>query len=247
MGKTLKRILCAGLVITLAVAMAIPALAAAYQKTIKVSYGIGLEYNNVPQTLTDVNGKEVKPFVYEGTTYVPIRGVSELFGADVGYDSETNTAVIYDDFAEACAIVYEISEIASTGFEIALGEYYEAHDGALDGYVTGQMFADMIDYTARYNAWVERAEHIYDLLNDLDEDNSNIQIIKNDIQSYYTDLVMAVVTENASYDKLRSTKNSYWAGMVASGFNNSIQKYRYLTVSTSNFFDDYCTWRDLGF
>lgn len=247
MNKRVKRVLCAVLAVSLAVAMAVPALAAAYQKQINVTYGIGLEYNGVGQTLTDVNGKEVKPFVYEGTTYVPIRGVSELFGSSVGYDQESNTAIIYDDFAEACAIVYEISEVANTGYEIVLGEYYEGRNGAKDAYVTGQAFNNMVDYTARYNAWYESAYHIYDVINDLEKDNANIQIIRDEILPYYTDCVMAFIATHGSYDNLRINKNSYWSGMLAASFNSAITKYKYLSVSTSDFFYDYCTWRELGF
>lgn len=247
MTKNWKRLLCGSMAVALAVVLAVPAVAAAYKKTIDVNYGIGLQYNGVDETLTDVNGKVVEPFVYEGTTYVPIRGVSYLFGASVGYDQKNNKAVIYDDFAEACAIVNEINDVANSGYEIILGEYYEGRNGAKDAYVTGYPFSNMVDYTARYNAWYERAYHIYDVINELKDDNANIEIIQEEILPYYTDFVTALIAENGAYDNLRDYKNSYWSGLLTSSANSAIQKYKYLSVSTSNFFDDYCTWRDLGF
>lgn len=66
----------------------------AYKKSIEVEYGITLSINDQTPTLTDVNGKTVQPFVYQGTTYVPIRAVGENLGADIGYDAKTNKATI---------------------------------------------------------------------------------------------------------------------------------------------------------
>lgn len=65
-----------------------------YQKTITATYGINLMIDGKSPTLTDATGNTVAPFVYEGTTYVPIRAVSENMGATVSYDSNTNTASV---------------------------------------------------------------------------------------------------------------------------------------------------------
>lgn len=65
-----------------------------YSKSINVEYGIKVLIDNEYANMTDVNGKTVEPFVYEGTTYVPIRAVAENLGADVSYNSELNWAEI---------------------------------------------------------------------------------------------------------------------------------------------------------
>lgn len=46
-----------------------------------------------------VNGKEVQAdnFLYNDTTYLPIRAVSEALGKDVQYDAETSTAIISNE------------------------------------------------------------------------------------------------------------------------------------------------------
>lgn len=67
-----------------------------YQKSINVEYGITLSINGQTPRLTDVNGKTVQPFVYDGTTYVPIRAVGENLGASVIYEQSTNTAYVTD-------------------------------------------------------------------------------------------------------------------------------------------------------
>lgn len=50
----------------------------------------------------EINGdlKEVDNFLYQGTTYIPLRQVSEILGADVKYIPETKTAAITLDYKE---------------------------------------------------------------------------------------------------------------------------------------------------
>ena len=54
-----------------------------YRKTITVTSGVNVEFNNEAIDMTDANGKAVEAFIYNGTTYVPIRAVSNAFGADM--------------------------------------------------------------------------------------------------------------------------------------------------------------------
>lgn len=68
--------------------------ATSYQKTITVDYGVTLSINGSTPTLTDVNGNTVQPFTYNGTTYVPIRAVSDKLSANVEYDATTKTATV---------------------------------------------------------------------------------------------------------------------------------------------------------
>lgn len=77
-------------------ALTIPTAAAAQNamKQLNVSYDVNLKVNGVPAKMTDAAGKTVEPFVYDGTTYVPLRGVSQLLGAEIGYDASTKTATI---------------------------------------------------------------------------------------------------------------------------------------------------------
>ena len=45
-------------------------------------------------TPRDVSGKEVPVFLYEGTTYVPARAISEALGLNVSFNSATRTVVL---------------------------------------------------------------------------------------------------------------------------------------------------------
>lgn len=47
-------------------------------------------------TLKDVNGNIVEPFIYNGTTYLPIRAIGEAFNKDVHWDGELATVYVGD-------------------------------------------------------------------------------------------------------------------------------------------------------
>lgn len=64
-------------------------------KTIQVLYNdISLVVDGVPITPKDANGVEVEPFVYNGTTYLPVRAVGEAIGKQVTWDGNTQTVYI---------------------------------------------------------------------------------------------------------------------------------------------------------
>ena len=64
---------------------------AASTRTIEVEDGVKIEINDAKFTPKDVNGKTVPVFIYNGTTYAPIRAVCEAAGMDVEFDSKTRT------------------------------------------------------------------------------------------------------------------------------------------------------------
>ena len=66
-------------------------------RTITVSYGdITIYLNGEKKVATDVSGKVVEPLIYEGTTYVPVRAISEWFGKTVTWQGSTNSVLISD-------------------------------------------------------------------------------------------------------------------------------------------------------
>ncbi|WP_373166322.1 copper amine oxidase N-terminal domain-containing protein [Agathobaculum sp. Marseille-P7918] len=66
-------------------------------RTITVSYGdITIYLNGEKKVATDVSGKVVEPLIYEGTTYVPVRAISEWFGKTVTWQGSTNSVLIND-------------------------------------------------------------------------------------------------------------------------------------------------------
>lgn len=76
------------------------AVGAQVRKTIDVIY------NSVNVT---VNGEKVDAdnLLYKGTTYVPLRAISEMLGKEVGWDKKTNTASINDKGAKGGLITVD--------------------------------------------------------------------------------------------------------------------------------------------
>lgn len=66
-----------------------------------VQMGINLYLNDKGFIPTDVNGKQTYPFISDGTTYVPIRAIAQLFNANIKWDEKTNTVKINTSGQEA--------------------------------------------------------------------------------------------------------------------------------------------------
>ncbi|MDR1157914.1 MAG: copper amine oxidase N-terminal domain-containing protein [Oscillospiraceae bacterium] len=77
---------------------AIPAGAAVFpgeRKNIQVSMGgLTVLVNGEKAAFRDADGQVVEPILYQGTTYVPIRGVSDYLRQAVDYVAETRTVLI---------------------------------------------------------------------------------------------------------------------------------------------------------
>lgn len=58
--------------------------------------GIQIEIDNNKIVPKDVNGNIVDPFIIEGTTYLPVRAISESLGKTVKWDGETRSVFISD-------------------------------------------------------------------------------------------------------------------------------------------------------
>lgn len=64
-------------------------------RTIQAVYkNIKVCVDGVEMTLRDTAGQEVEPFIYNGTTYLPVRAVGEAIGKEVSYDGSTSTVYI---------------------------------------------------------------------------------------------------------------------------------------------------------
>lgn len=73
----------------------VSALAISSRMTIEVD-PINVQVNGEVFQPTDVNGKEVPVFAYQGTTYAPLRALAEAYGLEVGYNAAANMATVTD-------------------------------------------------------------------------------------------------------------------------------------------------------
>lgn len=86
----MKGFLCG--VLASATVLGLGGTARALSKTITVDDGIAVTVNGVSFTPRDANGNQVPVFVYNGTTYAPIRAFANAAGLMVDYDASTRTA-----------------------------------------------------------------------------------------------------------------------------------------------------------
>lgn len=64
-------------------------------KTINAVYmNVKLVVDGIQIEPKDANGNYVEPFIYNGTTYLPVRAVGKAFGKDVSWDGDTATVYI---------------------------------------------------------------------------------------------------------------------------------------------------------
>ncbi len=66
-------------------------------RTITVQYdNIKLVVDGMEVTPKDANGTRVEPFIYNGTTYLPVRAVGDAIGKQVTWDGESKTVYLGD-------------------------------------------------------------------------------------------------------------------------------------------------------
>lgn len=65
-----------------------------YTVTAELSPDITVKIDGAERIFYNVQGQEVHPISYAGTTYVPIRSIGELMDKNVNWDGTTNTATI---------------------------------------------------------------------------------------------------------------------------------------------------------
>lgn len=79
----------------LVTALVVPAFASTLSKTAQLVYNdIKITLNGGAVTPKDANGNTVEPFIIDGTTYLPLRAISNALGLGVTWDATTKTAAL---------------------------------------------------------------------------------------------------------------------------------------------------------
>jgi len=93
MNKRINRIVIGALAIILLFGGI--ASAASKTETIDITYrSIRIVVDGEEFIPKDVNNNAVEPFIYKGTTYLPVRAVSQALGKEVNWDNDTSTVNI---------------------------------------------------------------------------------------------------------------------------------------------------------
>lgn len=78
--------------------------------TVDLNQDIKIYHNGEIQTFKDVTGKVVYPLSYQGTTYLPVRAISNLYDANIEWVGETETVVITKEIEKQEIIKTENNE-----------------------------------------------------------------------------------------------------------------------------------------
>lgn len=90
----MKRIFLTCILTVFACALALHVMATSGVIQITVDPSIKILVNGEEFKPKDVTGKSVMTFVYDGTTYAPLRALAEAYGLEVGYNAELKMATV---------------------------------------------------------------------------------------------------------------------------------------------------------
>lgn len=78
----------------LAAVLSLGSFAAGKMIDITVDPTVKIKVNGEEFRPKDANGNDVMTFIYNGTTYAPLRALAEAYGLEVGYDAAANMATV---------------------------------------------------------------------------------------------------------------------------------------------------------
>lgn len=142
--KRFNLCLTAVLVLALLAAAVGPVIASSLTRDATLTYrDIRITLDGQEVRPTDANGTYVEPFIIDGTTYLPVRGVASALGLEVEWDEQTNTVALQRR-TEGEELMYQVDYGGKQMF----------YQGAEDAYPAGAevtLYFDLIatdtDYT----------------------------------------------------------------------------------------------------
>lgn len=166
-------------------------------KTVQATYrDMKITYNGATKIVTDVNGNVVEPFAINGTTYVPLRGVSQILGINANWDGPSNTIALTGNTTSAPTIDISayLTKINQLQNEVAAkdAEIASLKNSLENVSHTTEITTNSLNETADqlYSEYSDALNTAIDLNFELTEKSNRLQL---DI-TYYSS------TENSKYD-----------------------------------------------
>lgn len=205
-----------------------------YRKTITVTSGVNVEFNNEAIDMTDANGKAVEAFIYNGTTYVPIRAVSNAFGADIGYDRNTQTISVYDDFTEILIAAYKLDCTIS----VCMTEL-EVYRAAINN---NAFWTAPAEKSKEAQAFIDRDT---EMLKTLSEDNGCYHLLSEQLLPTYNEFIksyqQAVKSYAVMYNQRNYSEEKLWTPFAKN--ETSARENSGMYASDLEIFYDSFNWR----
>ena len=152
-----------------ALAFATPAIASSVLESINVS-------RNTIKVTVDGKTLGADKFVYEGTTYVPIRAVAESVGLGVEYDSENHVARIMRD----CSFKFDGIPVGSVnGYEVT-DEMYDAYKNYVKAngeYATDEELDAAVKTAIKNNVYIIQIANALDMYIDSGFNNNYLNLV----------------------------------------------------------------------
>lgn len=92
--NSISSFLCGAFVALLLVGLVLPTAAVSAGKNVTIYPGVNIYIDDQKLNPKDVNGNPVEVFVYNGSTYLPVRAVSEALGKPVQWEGSTSSVYI---------------------------------------------------------------------------------------------------------------------------------------------------------
>ena len=206
-----------------------------YRKTITVTSGVNVEFNNEAIDMTDANGKAVEAFIYNGTTYVPIRAVSNAFCADIGYDRNTQTISVYDDFTEILIAAYKLDCTIS----VCMTEL-EVYRAAINN---NAFWTAPTEKSKEAQAFIDRDT---EMLKTLSEDNGCYHLLSEQLLPTYNEFIksyqQAVKSYTVMYNQRNYSDEKLWTPFAEN--ETSARENSGMYASDLEIFYDSFNWRE---
>lgn len=123
-------------------------------KTIDVLYNnIKVYKDNVLCELKDANGTVIEPFIYNGTTYMPVRGTASLADMEVTWDGATQSVYLWDEIPAGETILMDVCP-PYDGVGMQVGDFEmagENYNGFYIGYISSNCNA-LINLNGKYSS-----------------------------------------------------------------------------------------------
>ena len=135
-------------------------------KWIEVYSGSTIYIDGVELHPTDVNGNPVEVFSYNGTTYVPLRAVSESLGKAVKWDGSTQSVYIglapgmKQYLLSVCPPYQEYEMAMPTTITMAGQKYANCMTGSGDGFMWASEATAIFNLNGQYNTLEFDVGHI---------------------------------------------------------------------------------------
>lgn len=209
-----------------------PALAL-FSKTIQVYPGINFYVDDRKLTPKDSNGNPIEAFLYNDTTYLPIRAISEALGVPIQWDGNTQSVYLGKHTGDKPAVW--VSEL----------DYFD-RDGSWE-----------FNKTTKDNLGIEHS-HSIDLSTNFKNDDEYVTYKLNGQYSYLTGLFYQAYDYRSSKDwntlTIYADGEPVWKASVSSGkdpveINVNIQSVKELKIElncSGDYSERYCAIGELG-